>query len=282
MKCDAVVLAVWKRALCQLFMSFFVVVTLFGSGISQAALVSSHSSTSTLIRKQFAQKVARPIIPLWQRTQWTLVSPVFSSEHAVKKKVALATPALERASKPRDLRPKLQESELQKPHLLAEKKNAEEIREEKREKLSPIHQIFGFTTLGLLAATMVIGQINAVDFLSGRLSSQPMIWSHRILSIATTTSYLTTLILALFLSSLSSKDKDDDDSGSGFDSFKWHRALAWVHGIGMALLVLGGIFNAHLIPSNTIGKTIFTVSHLAVGYTTLVSLGAATIMISFF
>lgn len=258
------------------------VLSLGGTSEAEAGLMASYRDSSTLTQKRFAEKVARPIVPMWQRVRWSLVSPVFSSPPG--RRVAAVPPsphAGEGVTRPADLRPKLQDRDLKRSSLLAEKKTAEEIREESRTKVSNIHQIFGFSTLGLLAATMVVGQINAVDFLSGRLSSQPMIWSHRILSIATTATYITTLVLALFLRSLAEKD-DDDDSDGGFDSFKWHKALAWVHGIGMALLVLGGMINAHFIPSNTVGKTIFTVSHLAVGYTTLVALGAATVMISFF
>lgn len=260
---------------------------------AQALVFTSKPLEPNVLRqKRFAWKVSRPVVPMWQRAQWSLVDPVFRARRKKKlRKVALVdvkkamVQPKKKSKTPLHLNPGYQVDETsieqEKPRWVAEKLTKEELAEQRQAKLANAHQILGFTTLALLTATMVLGQINAVDFLSNRLSPQPMIWSHRILSIATTTTYLSTFIMAMLFRK--EKDEEGDDEGyGGFDSSKWHRILAWIHGIGMSLLVLGGILNAHLIPSNTIGKTIFTVSHLALGYVTLVSLGAATIIISFY
>lgn len=262
----------------------------FSAFPAQASVFRSKPLESNVLRqKRFAWKVSRPVVPMWQRAQWSLVDPVFRAKRkGQKRRVALAD------VKKSLLRPKgkvplhlkqgyqVDETALDKdrPRWVAEKLTKEEMAEKRREKLANAHQILGYTTLALLTATMVLGQINAVDFLSNRLSSQPMLWSHRVLSIATTATYLSTFILAMMMRR--PPDEDGDEGYEGFDSSRWHRILAWIHGIGMSLLVLGGILNAHIIPSNTIGKTIFTVSHLAIGYVTWLSLGAASIIITFY
>lgn len=265
-----------------LWMGFFVE--------AQAGLILEKKDAQMPVIRQvrFAVQVSQPVMPMWQKMQWSLVSPVFGAQKS-KKSQKVAVAAVGKGTKAgktsQDLRPKGKTDvddnfvAHEKPRRVAAKMDAEELAEKRQAQLAQWHQIMGFTTLALLTATMVLGQINAVDFLNNRLSSQPMLWSHRIFSIATSATYLSTLIMALLFR------KQPDVAGyesKGFDSSKWHKILAWIHGIGMALLVLGGVLNAHLIPSNTVGKLAFTVSHLAIGYTTWLSLGAATIIISFF
>ncbi len=269
---------------------FALLALVFSAFPAQASVFRSKPLESNVLRqKRFAWKVSRPVVPMWQRAQWSLVDPVFRATRKTnKRRVALAD-VKKSLVRPKGKVPlhlkqgyQVDETALDKdrPRWVAEKLTKEEIAEKRREKLASAHQILGFTTLALLTATMVLGQINAVDFLSNRLSPQPMLWSHRVLSIATTATYLSTFILAMLMRR--PPDEDADKEYSGFDSSRWHKILAWIHGIGMSLLVLGGILNAHIIPSNTIGKTIFTVSHLAIGYVTWLSLGAASIIITFY
>lgn len=252
-------------------------------------------ASSTLDRLELAYKINQPPVPADQRLQGSLVSPLWLSTKVTKRVASVAGLEQGEASVPgQSLKPNLAPSgtnattrartneQLHKEwRRIAEKKSAEELKEERRAAMASWHQILGFSTLALLAATVVVGQINAVDFLDGRLSGQPMIWAHRVLAVGTGTSYLATGILGWMFPFMREKD-DDDDSDGGFDSSKWHGALAWVHGIGMLLLNFGGIFNAHLIPSDTDAKIAFTVSHLALGYITLAALAAAAILISFF
>lgn len=251
---------------------------------SWSVLAKKDAEVDVLRQVRFAVQVSQPVIPMWQKMQWSLVSPMPVAGKKSTRNVAAVT-APTRSKKVQDLRPQ-RSSDVndnavahEKPRRVVAKMDEEELAEQRQARLSQWHQIMGFTTLALLTATLVLGQINAVDFLSNRLSPLPMIWSHRILSITTSATYLSTLIMALLFRKTQAVEGYES---RGFDSSKWHKILAWIHGIGMALLVLGGVLNAHLIPSNTIAKTAFTVSHLAIGYTTWLSLGAATIIISFF
>lgn len=152
---------------------------------------------------------------------------------------------------------------------------------EGQQRLAFWHQMLGIGTLVLLAATVVIGTINSVDFFSGRLSSQPMLWTHRILAISTSTFYLGARILAWMIPSSEAKGQEYQNDGS-FDSAKWHRLLAWIHGIGMLALIAGGMINTYAIPSYTPAKTAFTVGHLVSGYVTLAALTGAFVVITFF
>jgi hypothetical protein len=61
--------------------------------------------------------------------------------------------------------------------------------EKSEELVKALHQIFGIGSLVLLTATVILGQINAIDFMEGRLSSQAMLWAHRGLAIATAVAY---------------------------------------------------------------------------------------------
>jgi hypothetical protein len=221
-------------------------------------------------------------------------------EKRIKKLAALpgapdvgpSVPSLQPVDASKQLNKKLKTHE--RLRLLAAAKTEAQKKFEQHQQMSMWHQIFGYTTLALLAATVVIGQINALDFLDGRLSPQGMLWTHRLLSIGTSATYLSAGVLGWIFAltkkvkkKMSGDDDDDDDDdddkkSGGFDSSKWHGILAWIHGIGMLGLVAGGVMNAHLIPSDTIGKTAFTVSHLAVGYITLAALATAMVMINFF
>lgn len=166
-------------------------------------------------------------------------------------------------------------------YLAKEKKSNDDERELRAARYGLWHQITGISSLVLLAATVVIGQINAVDFFQNRLTGLPMIWTHRVLTMGTSVAYLGARILAWLLPSLATAD-ESGGKYEGFDSAKSHRILAWVHGFGMVGLIATGIINAHLVPSFTLAKTILTASHLVLGYVTLAALTAAAIIISFF
>ena len=140
-----------------------------------------------------------------------------------------------------------------------------------------LHQIFGIGSLVLMTATMIIGQINAVDFFEGRLSSQPMLWAHKGLALATAITYGGARVLAWVMPTI-----PEEGDSKGFDSAKAHRILGWLHGIGMIALIVGGVINARLIPSSTEMKVAMTAGHLAAGYFTWASLSAAAVVITFF
>lgn len=151
--------------------------------------------------------------------------------------------------------------------------------DEKSEELVKfLHQIFGIGSLVLLTATVVLGQINAIDFFEGRLSSQTMLWVHRGLAIATAVAYGGARVLAWVLP----REPGEKSEGGGFDSAKAHNILAWLHGIGMIALIVGGVLNRVIIPSSTDAKIAMTVGHLAAGYFTWATLSAAAVVITFF
>lgn len=150
--------------------------------------------------------------------------------------------------------------------------------EKSEELVKTLHQIFGIGSLVLLTATVILGQINAIDFMEGRLSPQAMLWAHRGLAIATAVAYGGARVLAWIIPS----QKEEGGSGKGFDSAKAHNILSWLHGIGMIALVVGGILNRVIIPSSTDAKIAMTVSHLGIGYFTWVTLSAAAVVITFF
>lgn len=228
------------------------------------------------------QKISDKETAAWQRLQWALVSPMYGllpTPSSTKPRVAAVpklAPDTPTTSSPSniDLTP-----DTKKRLLVAEKKTAEELREEWRQRIALWHQALGIGAMILMAATVILGQINVIDFLEDRLSPQPMLWAHRIAAIGTTVSYSGARILAWMLPK---PEADDDYQSEGFDSAKVHGLLSWIHGIGMLALLVGGIINARAIPAYTVGKKIFTVSHLVGGYVTLVSLAGAFIVISFF
>ncbi len=150
--------------------------------------------------------------------------------------------------------------------------------EKSEELVKVLHQIFGIGSLVLLTATVILGQINAIDFMEGRLSSQAMLWAHRGLAIATAVAYGGARVLAWIMPS----EKEEGGSGKGFDSAKAHNVLSWLHGIGMIALIVGGVMNRLIIPSSTDAKIAMTVSHLGIGYFTWVTLSAAAVVITFF
>ncbi|MCB9637957.1 MAG: hypothetical protein H6727_03520 [Myxococcales bacterium] len=150
--------------------------------------------------------------------------------------------------------------------------------EKSEELIKVLHQIFGIGSLVLLTATVVIGQINAIDFFEGRLSSQTMLWVHRGLAIATAVAYGGARVLAWILP----REPGEASEGGGFDSAKAHNILSWLHGIGMIALIVGGVLNRVIVPSSTDAKIAMTVGHLAAGYFTWATLSAAAVVITFF
>jgi hypothetical protein len=66
-----------------------------------------------------------------------------------------------------------------------------------RRTMLKLHQAFGIATVALLAATVVVGQMNYYDKFSGQNTGQFEVW-HDYFEAATTASFATTGLLALF------------------------------------------------------------------------------------
>ncbi|MEM1009155.1 MAG: hypothetical protein AAGJ35_09130 [Myxococcota bacterium] len=237
---------------------------------------------------------AAPIAHTMQRMQWSLVSPPNLFQHQQHVQKLLPTPSsMDSSTHAKQQAKHLRTTLVAKaPRAFPERQDrtpqtqqckttkACEMSPESEDLVKMLHQIFGISSLVLLTATVVIGQINAIDFFQGRLSPQGMLWAHRGLSIATAVAYGGARVLAWLLPT--HQYDDDDDGGGGFDSAKAHNVLSWMHGIGMIALIVGGVINARVIPSSTDAKIAMTVGHLAAGYFTWGTLASAAIVITFF
>lgn len=299
-----------KMCTFKRFLTFFSIGLAFSCIHLSNAEARVSAEVPNLTRMYFAERIIQPVQPLANQMKGSLIRAVLPTKEFLGEVPAKMiaeftgeTVASVTASVPSKLGQSLPSAGNTLQRNLRDnirlgrrvaKKSAEDLKEERRAQMVLWHQILGYATLAFMAATVVIGQINAVDFFDKRLSSQSMLWAHRILSIGTSATYIGAGVLGWTFALTKEKDDDDDDDKDDddddddkdddkeFDSSKWHRILAWIHGFGMLGLAVGGALNAHVIPSDTIGKSVFTVSHLAIGYITLAALAAAMILISFF
>lgn len=269
----------------------------FGVLLVQPTLAAAKQASSTKRYDQAQESIyfraSQPKLPLWQKIQWTLTAPPSAVQSSASKqapqKIAMVQPSKEQHMQI-DFRQavRLPQAKIKKKKQQLRLAAAGAEAQKRHEAIGLWHQIFGLSSLALMAASVVIGQINAIDFLNDRLSSEPLIWTHRGLILGTAITYLAARILAWMLPKVEDTDEDGGFNEDGetkeksFDSSKIHNLLSWIHGIGMLALMIGGFINARFIPSYTPAKTAFTVSHLVSGYVTLASMGAAAIVISYF
>lgn len=141
-----------------------------------------------------------------------------------------------------------------------------------RRKLLVAHQGVGFATLGLLAATLVLGTLNYVDKYGGGNDSGDYYLAHTIFAGAATTSFAVTGILALAAPNPYPKPRRFD--------------TAMLHKILMGLATAGFVASAILGPvvasrEGHLDQRGFALAHLLVGYGTFAFMGAGTIAFVF-
>jgi hypothetical protein len=135
-----------------------------------------------------------------------------------------------------------------------------------RRAMLSIHQIGGFTTLGLMAISAYYGK-KAYDLVPGYAEK------HRTLVRATIATYILTALFALMSPPPLIKR---DDKGS---SLTIHKTLAWIHGAGM---IATAILGRRVRESTTLGDyNRLKKIHMGVAITTFTALASSMIVITF-
>jgi len=133
-----------------------------------------------------------------------------------------------------------------------------------RRSMLQTHQILGLSTLGLMAGTAVVGQLNYSDLYGkGGARSGDFLLLHRISSYATAGAFLSTAAFALFA-------PVPYERRSGFDTGTLHRIA--VIGVSAGLVtqvVLGFVAARSADAGNARNLETYAAVHQAVGYTTL-------------
>ena len=157
------------------------------------------------------------------------------------------------------------------PVAEALKKKATEQLESKvrtRRRMLVMHQAFGFATLAVMAATLVVGQLNYDDKYGGGNDTGKFIPWHAGLGFATTALFATTGALALFAPNPYPKS-------TKFDTALVHKLAMIMATVGMVTqIVLGPIATAregHLDQRNII------LAHVISGYATFGFMVAGTV-----
>lgn len=148
-------------------------------------------------------------------------------------------------------------------------------RMERRHRMLRWHQGFALTSLGLLTAQNIIGQI-----LYSRLQSvgggptADLQQMHRMLAYATFGTYAVAAPLAIFAPA-------GQVEGSGIDAVDIHRGLALVHGTGMAIMPWFGMYVAGERQRGADFERIERLrkGHLAAGHITWAALAGAALVI---
>lgn len=142
-------------------------------------------------------------------------------------------------------------------------------KQQRRRTMLKWHQGLALTALGLLTAQTVVGQLYWADPTNGSLRDV-----HRALGFATFGSYAIAAPLAIFAPA--------GHTPAGFDAMAIHRRLALVHGTGMALLPILGLYTADRrsqagVDPITINR--LRTAHLATGYVTWAAMAGAALVI---
>jgi hypothetical protein len=139
------------------------------------------------------------------------------------------------------------------------------------------HRAFGIAAWSSLVVTEALGTILAINrptwFGDGACASDSSAFGcgsslvgtlHQASSFLTTGLYATAGILAIAAPDPDSASVGDDRASS---TLRLHKALAWVHGVGMILMPILGIVGAS-VQNQEVGRAFRTV-HAGVGYATL-------------
>jgi hypothetical protein len=130
----------------------------------------------------------------------------------------------------------------------------------KRRKMLAYHQIGGFLTLGSLAATAVLGQLDYLDKYGGRGDTGTYHAWHRWVAAASTAIFAGTASLAVFAPA-------PIENQARLDTATLHKIAMTVAAAGMATQIVLGIVTAS--KEGQYAQRDFALAHQIVGYTTL-------------
>ena len=138
------------------------------------------------------------------------------------------------------------------------------------------HQILGLSTLALMTATVVLGQLSYNDMYGGGGQSGNLRLPHRILAYTTTGSFIATASFSLFAPTPYPKDHN------GVDTAMVHKVANGVAAAGMVAQVALGFVTARAADAGN-GRHLHTYAraHQVVGYATLASLATAACVWAF-
>ena len=142
----------------------------------------------------------------------------------------------------------------------------------KRQKMLLYHQIGGFLTLGSLAATAVLGQLDYNDKYGGGGDVGTYHSWHRWTAVASTIIFAGTAALAVFAPVPAEKP-------AGFDTATLHKIAMTVAAAGMATQIVLGIVTAS--KEGQYSQRDFALAHQIVGYTTLAASVAGFTVLTF-
>jgi len=133
----------------------------------------------------------------------------------------------------------------------------------RRRRMLQLHQGFGFATLVLLAATCVIGQLNYIDKYGGGDFTEKYQYPHLGLAMASTASFATTGLLALFAPTPYKKPLKRDAA-------LLHKVMMGVATFGMAAQLALGFATA--AKGGELFQRDLALTHLVTGYVTFAAM----------
>ena len=135
-----------------------------------------------------------------------------------------------------------------------------ELQLQKRRTMLRYHQIGGFLTVGTLAATVVLGQLDYLDKYGGHGDVGTYHGWHHWMAAATATIFAGTAALAVFAPSPVARP-------TRIDTATVHKIAMTVAAVGMATQIVLGIVTAS--KEGQASQRDFALAHQIVGYTTL-------------
>jgi predicted ferric reductase len=141
-----------------------------------------------------------------------------------------------------------------------------------RRRMLQMHQLSGFFTLGGLALTAVLGQLNYMDKYGGGGDTGKYYEWHRWTAITTATIFAGTAALAVFAPSPLEKPVR-------LDTVTLHKIALFTASAGMAAQIVLGIVTASR--EGKISQRDFALAHQIVGYTTVVASFAGFTVLTF-
>lgn len=147
---------------------------------------------------------------------------------------------------------------------------------QRREFMLKTHQALGLTTLGLMTAKVVLGQLNFDDLYEpDGAGSGRYLLANRILGYTTAASFLATASFALGA-------PEGYEKHAGFDTSSLHKIGVSMASAGMASQIsLGYVAARRSAAGNSAGVASLVRWHKSVGYATLLTLAAAALVWAF-
>lgn len=149
-------------------------------------------------------------------------------------------------------------------------------RAKRRESMLKTHQALGLTTLGLMTAKVIVGQLNYDDlYEADGAGSGRYLLANRILGYTTAASFLATATFALGA-------PEGYEKHAGFDTASLHKIGVGMASAGMASqIALGYVAARRASAGNSAGVASLARWHKGVGYATWLTLAAAALVWTF-